>query len=83
VTSSIIIIIIIILVIVIIILTYMQGIFNYKPETNHVSRIYSVPAVLYLKCVPHVMLFHPYVLYLYISTFRSMCAVPNMAAAFL
>ena len=34
----------------------MQGIYNYKPATNHVSRVYSVAAVLYLQFVLHVML---------------------------
>jgi len=38
---------------------FMQGIYNYIPETNHVSRVYSVAAVLYLQFVPHVMLFRP------------------------
>jgi hypothetical protein len=37
----------------------MQGIYNYIPETNHVSRVYSVAAVLYLQFVLHVMLFRP------------------------
>jgi hypothetical protein len=32
----------------------MQGIYNYIPETNHVSRVYSVAAVPL-----HVMLFRP------------------------
>jgi len=41
----------------------MHGIYNYIPETNHVSRVYSVAAVEYY----------------YISTSRSTCAVPNMA----
>jgi antibiotic biosynthesis monooxygenase (ABM) superfamily enzyme len=35
----------------------MQVIYNYIPETNHVSRVYSVTAVLYLQSVLHVMLF--------------------------
>jgi len=35
----------------------MQGIYNYIPETNHVSTVYSVAAVLYLQSVLHVMLF--------------------------
>jgi hypothetical protein len=38
----------------------MQGIYNYIPETNHISRVYSVygvAAVLYLQFLPHVMLF--------------------------
>ena len=44
----------------------MQGIYNYAPETNHVSRVYSVAAVLYLQIVPHVMLFRaPYMFYIF------------------
>jgi len=34
----------------------MHGIYSYTPETNHVSRVYSVGAVLYLQFVLHVML---------------------------
>jgi len=37
----------------------MYGIYNYIPETNHISTVYSVAAVLYLQFVLHVMLFHP------------------------
>ena len=37
----------------------MQGTDNYIPETNHVSRVYTVAAVLYLQFVLHVMLFRP------------------------
>jgi len=36
------------------VVTFMQGIYNYMPETNHVSRVYSVAAVLYLQVVLHV-----------------------------
>jgi len=35
----------------------MQGIYNYKPETNHVSGVYSIAAVLCLQFVLDVMLF--------------------------
>jgi len=38
----------------------MQGIYNYIPETNHVSWVYTFAAVLYLQFVLHVMLFHPW-----------------------
>jgi len=44
----------------------MQGIYNYTPETKHVSRVYSVAAVLYvaaalyLQSVLQVMLFCPW-----------------------
>jgi len=34
----------------------MQGTYKYIPETNHVSKVYSVAAVLYLQFVLHVML---------------------------
>jgi hypothetical protein len=55
----------------------MEGIYNYIPETNLVSRVYS----LQLLCIYNSTLFPMLnVLYFYISTFRSMCAVANMAA---
>jgi len=46
----------------------MQGIYNYILETNHVAKVYSVPAVLYLQIVLPVKLFCPlkYVLYFYV-----------------
>jgi hypothetical protein len=37
--------------------TYMQGMYNYTPETIHVSRVYSIAAVVYLQFVLYVMLF--------------------------
>jgi hypothetical protein len=37
----------------------MHGIYNYIPETDRVSSVYSVAAVLYVQCVQHVMLFRP------------------------
>jgi len=49
---------VVVTVIIILDITFVQGIYNYIPETNHVSRVYSVTAVLYLKFVLHVMLFH-------------------------
>ena len=58
----------------------MQGIYTYIPETNRVPREYSVsaiPSLLFMvsiSLVPALAL-----LYFYVSTFRSMCAVPNMA----
>ena len=42
------------------VITFTQGIYNCIPETNHVSREYSVAAVLYLQFVLHVMLFRPW-----------------------
>ena len=46
-----------IIIIIILVITFMQGIYNYIPETNYVSRVYSVAAILYLQFVPYVMLF--------------------------
>ena len=58
----------------------MQGIYTYIPETNHVPREYSVAAILlllFMVLISSVSVLN--LLYFYISTFRSMCAVPNMA----
>jgi len=52
-------IIIIIIIIIILVIIFTQGIYNYTPETKHVSRAHSVAAVLYLQFVLHVMLFRP------------------------
>jgi len=46
-----------IIIVIVIIITFMQCIYNYTPATNHVSRVHSVAAVLYLQSVLHVMLF--------------------------
>jgi len=37
--------------------TFMQCIYNCIPETNRVSRVYSVAAVMYLQFMLRVMLF--------------------------
>ena len=50
-------IIIIIIIIIMLVITFMQGIYNHIPETNLVSSVYSVAAVLYLQSALHVMLF--------------------------
>ena len=58
----------------------MQGIYTYIPETNYVPWECSIAAILLLlfmvltSLVPVLNLLH-----FYISTFRSMCTVPNMA----
>ena len=58
----------------------MQGIYTYIPETNYVPREYSVAAILLLLFIALISLVSVLnLLYFYISTFRSMCAVPNMA----
>ena len=71
---------VIIIVIIIIITSFMQGIYTYIPETNYVPREYSVAAILLLLFMVLISLVPVLnLLYFYISTFRSMCAVPNMA----
>ena len=55
--SMVIIIIIIITIIIILFVTLMQGIYDYMPEINRVSGVYSVATSLYLQFVLHVMLF--------------------------
>ena len=58
----------------------MQGNYTYIPETNYVPREYSVASILlllFMVLISLVSVLHLF--YFYISTFRSMCAVPNMA----
>jgi len=58
----------------------MQGIYTYIPKTKYVPREYSVAAILLLLFMLLISLVSVLnLLYFYISTFRSMCAVPNMA----
>jgi len=58
----------------------MHVIYSYIPETNYVPREYSVAAILLLLFMVLISLVSVLnLLYFYISTFRSMCAVPNMA----
>ena len=58
----------------------MHGIYTYIPETNYVPREYSVAAILLLLFMVLISLVSVLnLLYFYISTFRIMCAVPNMA----
>jgi len=58
----------------------MQGIYTYIPEKNYVLREYSVAAILSLLFMVLLSLVSVLnLLYFYISTFQSICAVPNMA----
>jgi len=58
----------------------MQGIYTYIPDTNYVPSEYSVAGILLLLFTVLILLVSVLnLLYFYISTFRSMCAVPNMA----
>ena len=66
-------------IIIIIIVSFMQGIHTHIPETNHVPRGYIVAVILsFLSIVPLSLVPAMDLLFLYVSTFRSMCAVPNM-----
>ena len=57
----------------------MHGIYTHIPETIYVPREYSVAALLLLLFMVLISLVSVLnLLYYYISTFRSMCAVPNM-----
>jgi len=72
--------IIIIISIIIIIISFIQGIYTYIPETKYVPREYRVAAILLLLFMVLISLVSVLnLLYFYISTFRSMCAVSNMA----
>ena len=57
----------------------MQGIYTHIPETNYVPREYSVAAILLFLFMVLILLVSVLnLLYFYISTFRCMCAVPNI-----
>jgi len=72
--------IIIIIIINFIVISFIQGICTYIPETNYVPREYSVAAILLLLFMVLISLVSvSNLLYFYISTYRSMCAVLNMA----
>ena len=68
------------IVIIIIIIGYLIFIYSYAREIYHVSRVYNVAAILWLQFMAHVIILPTLnVVYFYISTFRSVCAVPSMA----
>ena len=47
---------IIIIIIIFLVITFMKDVYNYIPKTNHISRVCSTAAVLYLHIVLHVLL---------------------------
>ena len=58
----------------------MPGTSTYIPQKNYVPREYIVAAILMLLFMVLISLVSVLnLLFFYISTFRSMCAVPNMA----
>jgi hypothetical protein len=54
---TVVVVVIIIIIIIIIIIFFMQGIYPYIPETNHVSKEHSVAAILQLLFMVHTALF--------------------------
>jgi len=54
----------------------MQVIYNNIPETNHVSRVYGVAAVVYLQFVLHVMLLRPKIMFFTFTLALSAVRVP-------
>jgi hypothetical protein len=70
----------IIIIIITIIISFMQGIYTCIPETNNVPREYTVAVILLLLFMVPISLVPALALQcFYVSTFRNMCAVPNMA----
>ena len=57
----------------------MQGNYSHIPEANYVPREHGVVAILLLLFMVFISLVCAESIVFYISTFRSMCAVPNMA----
>ena len=58
----------------------MQGSHTHIPETNHVPRGYIVAAILSLLfMVPLCLVPALVLLFVYVSTFRNMCSVPDTA----
>ena len=65
---------------IIILISFMQGTYAHIPETNYVPWEHGVAAILlFLFTVLISLLAVLNLLYFYISTFQSMCAVVNMA----
>jgi hypothetical protein len=68
------------LLLLLLLLSFIQDIYTNIPDTNHVPKEYNVAAVLSLLfMVPISLVPALAVMFFYISTFRNMCAVPNMA----
>jgi hypothetical protein len=61
-------------------ISFMQGIYKYIAEKKYVTKEYNVAAILSLLFMVPISLAPALALmYFYIRTFRSICAVPNMA----
>jgi hypothetical protein len=61
-------------------ISFMRGIYTYIPDTNNIPKQYNDAAILSPLFMVPISLAPAFALmYFYISTFRSMCAVPNMA----
>jgi uncharacterized protein (DUF486 family) len=51
------------------VITFMHGIYNCIPKTNHASTVYSVAVLLYLQFVLRVMLFPPFNIFCLLLSF--------------
>jgi hypothetical protein len=61
-------------IIIILFITFMHGMYNYVPDTNHISRLYSVAAVLYIQFMLHAMLFCPWNMFcMFTSALPTVC----------
>ena len=61
-------------------ISFMQGVYTYIPGTNRYPGEHCIAAILMLLFMVHRSLVPALTpLYLYVSTFRSMCAVPTTA----
>ena len=68
-------------IIIFIFIAFIQNIYNYIPETNHVSTVYRVVAVLYLHFALHVMLFRMLTMFCtFTSVLSEVCAQCPVAA---
>jgi hypothetical protein len=38
------------------VITFVQGIYNYIPQTDHVSTVYNLAAILWLQYIVHIMI---------------------------
>ena len=50
-----------------------HGIYKYVPETNHVSKVYSVVAILWLQFIVHIILFPMLIFDTFTPVLRTVC----------
>ena len=57
----------------------MKGIYNYIPETNHVSTVYDAAAILSFQFILHVMLLPMLIYCTFTPILSEVYAMPSMA----